>query len=122
MKTQKISKTKIEKRLQGKSNPILVRTIIQLKKTNPEVAKLLALPKKKAVEFNLESLNNVKEDKVLVPGKILSSGKLTKKMKIVAWSISEKAEERLKDSKSEFISIVDEMKKNPELKDLKLLQ
>jgi sialic acid synthase SpsE len=52
----------------------------------------------------------------------LSSGDLTKKVRIVAWSISEKAKEKLKESKSEFVSIVEEIKKNAELKGVRILK
>jgi len=117
-----ISKTKIEKRLQQKTNPELVGAIIELKKTNPEIAKILAFPKKKWVALSLEQINkNTKEgDKVLVPGKVLSSGSLDKKIKLVAWNISEKAAEKIK-SKVDFVTIQEEIKKNPKLNDLKLL-
>ena len=106
----KISKTKIEKRLR--------------KKTNPEIAKILAMPKKKWVAINLDLIEKkAKEgDKILIPGKVLSSGNLTKKMKIVAWSVSKNAAEKIKQAKGEFVSIQDEMKKNPELKNLNMIK
>ena len=47
--------------------------------------------------------------------------KNTKKLKIVAWSASEKAIEKMKAAKTEFVELTEEMKKNPQLKDLKLL-
>jgi len=119
-----ISKTKIDKRMQRKTNPYLVETIKALKRTNTEIAKILVMPKRKWLSMNLEEIERkvASGDKILVPGKVLSSGNLSKKLKIVAWSISDKAEEKLKESKSEFVLLVDEMKKNPELKDLKVLK
>ncbi len=112
-----ISKTKIEKRMKKKTNLELVRTIIKLKKTNPEVAKLLAMPVKKWAKINLEKIDEeVKEGvTVLVPGKVLSSGMLTKKVKVLAWSVSKKALEKIKKSGSEFVLISEEIKKNPKL-------
>ena len=119
----KISKTKIENRMKTKRNPILVNTIVKLKKTNPTVAKLLVRPVKKTISINLSELDRMVKDgeSVLISGKVLSSGDLTKKVKIVAWSISEKAREKIKEAKSEFVSIVEETKKNPELKGLRII-
>jgi large subunit ribosomal protein L18e len=124
MKKQTISKTKIERRMRKKTDSYLVDTIIKLKKSNPNVAKLLTMPKRKWSSINLKEIEeNAKEnEKILVAGKILSSGNLNKKVKIVAWAISDKAKEKLKDSKSEFASISEEIKKNPELKDLRILR
>jgi len=109
-----INKTKIEKRMKQKKDPLLVDTIIKLKKTNPLVAKELARPKRKWPAVNLKELDMIKGD-VLVAGKVLSAGDLGHSKKIVAWSASDKALEKIKVSKSSFVPIVDEMKKNPKL-------
>jgi large subunit ribosomal protein L18e len=121
---QAISKTKIERRMRTKRNPILVNTIVELKKSNPAIAKLLVRPVKKMGDLNLSEIDRKAKDgeTVLVVGKVLSSGDLTKKLKIVAWSASEKAKEKMKASKSEFVTIVQEMKKNKELKGVKLIE
>ncbi|MFZ5955088.1 MAG: uL15 family ribosomal protein [Nanoarchaeota archaeon] len=121
---KQISKTQVEKRLKKKTNSILVETIIKLKKTNPLVAKILATPKKKSVKINLDRINKESKegDKILIPGKILSNGELNKKLEIVAWSASEKAIQKIQKSKSNFKEIIEEIKKNPELKNLKILK
>jgi ribosomal protein L18E len=116
-----ISKTKIENRMKEKMNPILVDTIIKLKKTNPIVAKELARPKRRWSSINLKDIDMVEGD-VLVVGKILSAGDLQKKKKIVAWGASEKALQKIKDSQSTFCLISDEIKKNPELKGYNILK
>lgn len=118
-----ISKTKIERRMRQKRNPILVNTIVTLKKTNPAVAKLLARPVKKMTDLNLSEIDKRAKDgeTVLIVGKVLSSGELTKKVKIVAWSASEKAKEKIKEAKSEFVTLIQEMNKNKELKGVKIL-
>lgn len=118
---KKIIKVKIERRARQKKNPILVNTIMKLKKTNPEVAKALATPKKKWVKINVETLNNQKEDAVLVPGFVLGSGNIEKKIKVVAWRFSKSAEEKIKKAKGEAILIKDEIKKNPKLTGVKLI-
>ena len=91
----KISKTRIEKRIQQKKNPELVETLIFLKKNNPEVAKELAKPVKGKKVWNLDEISKTKGD-VLVVGKVLGMGELSAKKKIVSWNISESAKEKIK--------------------------
>ncbi|MBT7706645.1 hypothetical protein HN747_04310 [archaeon] len=118
---KKISKTKIEKRIKRKRDPSLVKTIITLKKTNPEVAKELGKPKRKWPALNLKELAHVDGD-ILVCGKILSAGDLDTSKKIVAWSASERAIEKIKENDGSFELIVDELAKNPELKGLSIVK
>ena len=117
----KINKTKIEKRMKHKMDVSLVEAIIKLKKTNPIVAKELARPKRRWPAVNLKDVDMIKGD-VLVAGKILSAGDLSGVKKIVAWSASEKALEKIKGANGSFVSIVDEMKKNPELNGFDILR
>jgi len=118
----KINKTKIEKRLRQKRDAFLVETIIKLKKTNPLVAKELSKPKRRWATINLKDIEMVKGN-VLVAGKVLSAGNLLEgPKKIVAWSASKRALEKIKDSGREFNTIIEEMKKNPELKGYKILR
>jgi ribosomal protein L18E len=116
-----INKTKIEKRMKQKMDSSLVETIIKLKKTNPIVAKELARPKRRWPAVNLKDVDMIKGD-VLVAGKILSAGELGDAKRIVAWSASSKALEKIKNAKGTFVSIVDEMKKNPELNGYDILR
>jgi len=115
------SKTQIEKRLRTKTDSDLVETIIKLKKKNLEAAKLLARPKRLWASVNLDLIDKQKGD-VFIGGKVLSQGELSKPVKIVAWGASEKAMEKIKKAKAEFVFIVDEVKKNPELKNLVILK
>ena len=117
----KISKTKIEKRLKQKRNPVLVETLIRLKKKNPVAAKALARPNKKLVNINLVDINKIGKD-IIVAGKVLSLGNLEKKIKIVALGASKKAIEKIKLGGGKFILVADEIKKNPELKGLELVK
>jgi len=118
---RKISKTKIEKRMKQKRDASLVETIIKLKKTNPAVAKELAKPKRRWPTVNLKDVDMVKGD-VLIAGKVLSAGGLDGAKKIVAWSASEKALEKIKDAKGTFVKISEEIKKNPELNGYDILR
>ena len=74
--------------------------------------------------MNLNEIDKeVKEGEIVViPGKVLSQGEINKKIKIAAIGFSEKAKEKLLKSKSEVILIVDEIKKNPKCKGVKILK
>ena len=121
---KKISKTKIEKKALKKTNKDLSKIINTIKKINPEFAHYLSFPRKKRIEKNLDEIERETEenDVVFVPGKILSCGELKKKIKIVAWKFSQKAIEKIKKSKSEAVLIEEELKKNPQLKGIRLLK
>lgn len=120
------TKSKIEKQLQRKTNSVLVETIIACKKNKAwlKIAEILSGPRKNRTNLNLEELNKkIKDEKtVVVPGKILSQGELDKKIKIVALGFSEKAKEKLKKSGTETLIILEEIKKNPEAKGVKILK
>lgn len=120
------SKTKIEKQLVKKTNTELVETIIAAKKKEAwnEVAGILSGPRRKRINLNLDKINSESKDgeTVLVPGKVLSQGELHKKIKLVALSFSEKAKEKLLKSKIETLDILDEIKKNPSAKGIKVLK
>ena len=119
------TKSKIEKQLQRKTNPQLVETIIACKKNKEwiKIAGILSGSRKKRINPNLEEINRkIKDEKiVVVPGKILSQGELDKKIKIVALDFSEKAKEKIDKSGSEALTILEEIKKNPEAKGVKIL-
>lgn len=119
------SKTKIGKQLQKKLNPSIVETILAAKKHEnwTKVAGILSGPRRKSVEFNLQDIDkNSKEgESVLVPGKVLSQGEIDKKIRIIALNFSEKAKEKLSKSKNEAVTIIEEIKKNPEAKGLRIM-
>ena len=98
---KKISQTLIKKQLRRKTNPDLSQTISLARKEKAWVAvsKKLSGPTKKQLSVNLSDLDKFKEgETIAVAGKILSSGSLSKKLKIAALSISELAKEKLKGS------------------------
>jgi large subunit ribosomal protein L18e len=119
------SKSKISKQTEKKTNPILVETISITKKKEDwkRVAEILSGPRRNRVNLSLNQLNEKMGEEVLVvPGKVLSQGDITKKGKIVALDFSERAKEKLKRAGCEFSNIVDEIKKNPEGKKIKILE
>lgn len=119
------TKTKINKQLQKKLNKELIETIIAAKKKDKwlEVAGILSGPRRKAASLNLDEINENSKDgeTIVIPGKVLSQGEINKKIKIVARGFSEKAKEKLLKSKTAHSNITEEIKKNPEAKNIRIL-
>jgi large subunit ribosomal protein L18e len=120
------TKTKIEKQLKKKTNPYLAESVILAKK-NPawmRVAEILTYPKRNRPQINLEFIDkNAKEGEIIIiPGKVLSQGQMSKKVKVAALNFSESAKEKLLNSKCEVMSIIEEIKKNPSAKGIKILE
>lgn len=119
------TKTKIESQLQKKTSKELVETIIAAKKKEKwlEVASILSSSRRNSININLNQIDNLAKDGdvVVIPGKVLSQGELGKKVKIVAYKFSGKAKEKLLKSKMQISSIIDEIKKNPEAKGVRIL-
>ncbi|MBU2496669.1 MAG: 50S ribosomal protein L18e [Nanoarchaeota archaeon] len=115
----KISKSRIEKRLQKKANPRLKSLIILLKKQKTDfwltVAKELSKPKRKSTRVNLFKIDKIAKtnDTLVIPGKVLSYGDITKQVKIAAFSFSEEAKRKLKLAGCKIMKI-DDLIKNPE--------
>ena len=119
------TKTKIDKQIQKKSSKELIETIIAAKKKDKwlKVAGILSGPRRKTVSLNLGKINENSKDgeTIIVPGKVLSQGEISKKVKIVALGFSEKAKEKLLKSNIHSSSIIEEIKKNPDIKKCRIL-
>ncbi len=120
------TKSKIEKQMKRKTNPELVRSIIKAKKNKEwlEVASILSGPRRKKISINLDKIDKeTKEgDTVVVPGKVLGGGEISKKIRIASLSFSEEAEKKLREKKCEVVSIEEEVRVNPEAKGIKILK
>ncbi|MAG10960.1 50S ribosomal protein L18e [Candidatus Pacearchaeota archaeon] len=119
------TKSKISGQLRKKSNPELVKTITTAKKKEKwsVVAGILSGPKRNMMNLNLSEINNlVKEDEsIVVPGKVLSQGEINKKGKLIAFGFSRRAKEKLKEAGIDFDTIINEIKKNPEARGIKII-
>jgi large subunit ribosomal protein L18e len=114
-----------------KTNPLLIHLINELKKQSLEkeapIWKDIALRLEKShqnwAEVNLKRISAHIHDKetALVPGKVLSTGTLTKKVTIAAWSFSDKAIDKIKKAGGTSVSIEELMKKNPEGKNIRIM-
>lgn len=120
------SKTKIAKQSEKKGNFVLVETLRSAKKAGSpfwlQTASILSAPRRNKIAVNLNEIEKATKegDSVVVPGKILSQGEVSKKVAIVAFAFSGKAKEKLLKTKSQAVTILDEIKKNPEGKGLRL--
>ena len=118
----KISKTQISKRLKKKTNSELVETIKLANKHNLlQLGKRLSGPTNLQSKVNLNELNELKETKVLVIGKVLGKGDIKKKIEIAALGFSESAKEKLKKAGCEMKTIKQEIEKNNDLKGVKVI-
>lgn len=121
-----MNKTKIEKKLKRKTDQDLVETIILGKKKSKwlEVSHLISAPRRTQIAINLDQINSQTKDNevVIIPGKVLSEGELDKKVKIAALYFSSKALEKLKKAKIETLSIREEINKNPDAKNIKIIK
>ncbi|MEM1684231.1 MAG: 50S ribosomal protein L18e [Nanopusillaceae archaeon] len=87
------------------------------------VSELLYKPTRQRIEVNIGKIDKLSKegDIVLVPGKVLGYGKLTKRVKISAWKFSEIALEKIKNANSEAISIEELLRQNPKGSNIKII-
>lgn len=120
------SKTKISQQLKRKTNTHLVETLILAKKNSAwiEVASILSGPRRKRIDINLNDLNKFAKEgeKIIVPGKILSQGFINKKIEVIAFAFSERAEAKLKDAGCKSLNLLNEIKSNPDAKGIKVFK
>ena len=120
------SLTKIKKQSRKKTNQELVETILSAAKNEKwiDVARIISGPRRNRVSVNLDTIDEKAEngETILIPGKVLSQGELSKKIKIVALGFSENAREKLSREKKEFSTIDEEIKKNPDAKGIRILR
>ncbi len=114
-----------------KSNPVLRKEIVKLEKAGrkegarvyTKAAEELKKTDKNRVEVNISKLQRYAEegDTLLVPGKVLGSGRLDKKVEVAAFQFSKKAKESI-DEVGETMFIEDLVEKNPEGNQVKIMK
>ena len=115
-----------------KSNPQLVALIMDLKAKTREteapiwrdVALRLEKPKSNWAEANLSKIERYtkEEDVVLVPGKVLAAGKVTKKLTVAAYSFSDAAKAGIVAAGGKTLCIRELMEQNPDGTGVKILR
>ena len=106
------------------TNPQLVALIFDLKAMTREngapiwrdIALRLEKPRGNWAEANLSKLERYAKDgeTVIVPGKVLAAGSVSKKLTVAAYDFSEAAASRIKDAGGKTMTIRELMKENPE--------
>lgn len=121
-----ISKTKIKQRKRKKTNSELVETIEAAIK-NPAWEKIAAILSGSRQTYSVININEIEKkttagDTVVVPGKVLSEGTLTKKVRVCAVSFSKEAREKIKNAKGDALSILEEIRKNAKAEGVKVIR
>ena len=111
-----------------KENPVLLSLIEELKKGKKPIWKRvvceLSRPRRQMPQINLSKIEVYGNDggTVLVPGKVLGSGNLSKKLTVAAFSFSDTAKKLIADAGGKAISIESLYKSNPGGRDVLLLK
>lgn len=115
----------------SKTNPGLRILVQDLKKKSWEneapiwrdIAKRLEKPTKARVVVNLSRIDRYANegDTVLVPGKLLAAGAITKKVKVAAYGFSAAAVEKITAAGGECVSIESLVETNPQGTNVKIL-
>lgn len=79
------------------------------------IYRLASKPKRSRVSVNLFKLEKVsgEGDSIIVPGKVLSVGKLTHKVRIAALDYSSAAQKAIEESGSKIVSLEEMLKEKP---------
>ena len=121
-----ISNTKLRKRIEKKNSPKVVETLMFAKKNKEwnDIAKIISSSRRKYSYINLKEIEEKTSagDTVVIPGKVLGKGNVSKKIRICALWFSESAREKLKENKGEIVTILEEIKKNPKAEGVKILR
>lgn len=114
-----------------KSNPNLISLIYNLRKQSYEegvaiwkdVAVKLEKPTRNHAEVSIEHINKHTEEgeAVVVPGKVLSDGKLDHKVTVAALGFSKNAQAKIAKAGSEAISIAELAERNPKGSNVKIM-
>lgn len=109
------------------TNPVLVETIELLEQQEAslwsDVAENLGKVNRQRPEVNLSDIerNTEEGDTVVVPGKVLGSGRLTKEVNVAAFKASSSARSSIEEE-GEFFFIQELVDENPEAEGLKMVK
>jgi len=115
--------SKIRKLMKRKSNPNLVRLIDELLKASAmndapiwkDIAERLAKPKRLYAEVNISKIQRYANEgeTIVVPGKVLGGGKISKAVTVAALSFSETAKKKITEAGGKCITIKELIEINP---------
>ena len=110
-------------KLKGPENPVLRRLIKKLRKFNKgsesniwgDLAERLNKSNRNRAEVNISQINRhtSEGDTVVVPGKVIGSGRLNHSLSIAAFDFSNRSRELILDNEGEILTIDELLEKNP---------
>ena len=114
-----------------KENPELITLIKKLKeyshKSNAriwrDIAERLEKPNRLQAKVNISRIERYanEEDTIVVPGKVLGSGHLSKKVTVAAWRFSKNAEEKIKKAGGRALKIDELMSESPKGSNIRIM-
>ncbi len=114
-----------------KTNPNLVRLIDDLLEASAEndarvwreIAERLSKPLGNYAEVNIGKLERYAKEgeTVLVPGKVLGSGELSKPLTVAAWRFSQSAREKIEKVGGKCLTISEAIRQNPGGKKVRII-
>lgn len=117
--------------IENKNNPNLIRLIKSLKnkaRLNEapiwrDVAERLEKSNQNWAEVNLSTIerNTEENDTIVVPGKVLGSGYITKSLTVGSFNISEGARKTIEDNGGKWLTIRELVDKNPDGSGIRLM-
>ncbi len=109
--------------IEGLIQELKKKAIVEKVNLWKRIASDLEKPTRNRRIVNLFSINKNSKDNetILVPGKILATGELNKKVTIAAYTVSKEAKQKIKNSGSSVVSIYELMEKNPKGKNVRIL-
>lgn len=111
----------------GIENKRLLSLILELKKADKAIWKRVAFelskPTRRRPEVNLSKIeeHGSETETILVPGKVLGAGHISKKVNVAAFAYSESARMLIEKSGGKLMKIEELMKSNPEGKNVRIL-
>jgi len=110
------SKTKINQRMKKKTKSNLAEAIYLAKKNNLlELASAISISTRLQAKVNLEDIEKAGKTSVIIPGKVLSKGEVSKKVKVYALGFSESARTKLEKAGAEVKDIFESLKKGEKI-------
>jgi large subunit ribosomal protein L18e len=116
----------------GTTDPNLQTLIVELKRTSTknkvkiwkDIAKLLSNHSRNRIVTNLSTVNRSSKegDIVVIPGKLLGSGKILHKLTVSAWGVSGTAKGKLMEAGGKFLPISQLIKKHPKGKNIRIIR
>lgn len=120
------------KKIISKTDPNLLSLIDELKRVSREkdvaiwrdIARRLDKPKRNWAEVNISRLERYAEDGdvIIVPGKLLGAGNLSKKLTVAAFKFSDSARQKIEGAGGRNLSITELLQESPEGSSIRVMR